>query len=170
MAELDFGTIIYLVIIILATVFGGRKKKKTSSQDIPIKSSRKSGRSFLDELLKELQVQPETVTSPEQPSRQHPYAPQQKVTSSQNEFYKDSVESNYPVFPILDKVEEDYFEKKRDYFESNKVSMNFDAIMEGGVNTALLGSTPPLMYKKAKPKFKLKEAFVYSEILNRKQW
>lgn len=170
MPDFDFGTIIYLIIIILATVLGGKKRKKTSAQGSSSQSSKKTGRSLLDELLKELQVQPEVFTAPEASTAQHPYTRPARTKPASDTIYQESVENNFPSYPVIDKVDDDYFERRKDYFESNKITMNFDAIMEGGVAAAKPGAMRTPVYKKAKPKLKLKEAFVYSEILNRKQW
>ncbi len=165
MADFDFGTIIYLIAIVVATIYGGSKKRKKQRnyQDEPVQAPPK--KDYLADLLREFEIQ-----IPSQQEPQIKVAPEQTTRKTQPVFVNPAPETIEAYNHYLDKVDDDYFERRKDYFESNKIGMNYDAIMEGGINSHTLGSARQITYKKTSGKINLKKAVLYSEILNRKQW
>lgn len=165
MADFDFGTIIYLIAIVIATIYGGSKKRKKQRnyQDEPAQAPPK--KDYLADLLREFEIQ-----IPAQPDTQVQKSPETGTRKTQPVFVNPQPETIEAYNHYLDKVDEDYFERRKDYFESNKIGMNYDAIMEGGINSHTLGSARQVNSRRTSGKINLKKAVLYSEILNRKQW
>jgi hypothetical protein len=169
MADFDFGTIIYLLLIALVTILGGRKKKKTPVDPYPETGNRAPKKDVLEEILQQIVGIPGNEEKPVQPVRRRETMPAyaQPVTKSGQPEYLFSVENNYPP---LDAVEQDYFEKKQDFFETNKKTMDFDAIMEGGILSSAEEIEASSNKVRKKTRINLRDAVIYSEIINRKSW
>lgn len=169
MADFDFGTIIYLLLIALVTIMGGRKKKKNPAGNKPAQENSPYGKDVLEEILQQIAGVPQSEEKPKpaykKPVQDPVFAYSSPQPSKSDPFY--SVENH---FPIVDAVEPDYFERKQDFFESNKKTMDFDAIMEGGMMSSSIAMDKPNTQPKKRQKIDLRKAVIYSEILNRKSW
>lgn len=169
MADFDFGTIIYLLLIALVTIMGGRKKKKNPVATKPAQENSPYGKDVLEEILQQIAGVPlneeKSKSVYRETTKETAFAfSAQQQGKSENLF---SVENH---FPPVDSVEPDYFERKQDFFESNKKTMDFDAIMEGGILSSSAAIDNPIQNEKKRTKINLRKAVIYSEILNRKTW